>query len=567
MKKILSMGLVMMMLLAIAAGCSDTQQPDPDNTGTPENNGEVTPDADAQPESAVKEITYGRPYDATTMDVHNANDDGSYEILQLIGEGLVRNKGGVIVPGIAESWDVSDDGTEYTFHLRESTWSDGTPLTAKDFEYTYLRIIDPTTAFKNAEQAYALFDNAREYHLGTITDPAEVGVKAVDDKTLVITTPQPNIETLYTLARYPWYPVRQDYAEQHGMAYGAEADTIMTNGPFKLTEWLHEDRLVLEKNENYWDADIIKLTKITGIVGATAETGVDMMLSGTLDIMATTDYNQMASLQDAGMTVESYTSQYQFVYINASGKTDESGKFLTNANFRLALNYSINRKAIAEGVFTGSEPAYRITAPGTMGVNGLFQDEYPFEGYPVEGDPEKAKEYFDLAMQELGTTVDDIPELSMLCFDSQRSLTVLQAVQDMLLSTLGVKCYIDPQPIQQMLAKVSDGDYDLWWGGQSLGSVDWASPDSFLGNYDFRMPSYTGTWRNEEFIQLYDIVRQTMDMKERKDALFEIEKILCLQDPPFILVAWTQNYVVHVPELSGLLLGNAYDMTYMDLNR
>ena len=563
MKRSLALLLATIMLFAAAAGCNpsepgETTTKPADTTTSPVSTTTEAPTAPAEP----KEITFARSFDPTTLDPHNTVEAVAYEILYLTGEGLLRNKNGVLQPGIAEKWDVSPDGYEYTFHLRKSTWADGTPLTAHDFVYSFLRVVDPAQAYEQAQYAYPVLKNSEQYHTGEITDASQVGVEALDDYTLKITCTTPGVETLNTLSRYPWLPIKKDVAEQYGAAYGAEAEKVMGNGPFKLVSWAHQDNLVLEKNQNYWDKDSIKLDKITGIIGAADQTGADMMLAGSLDYMKTTNAEIMQQLVDAGFESTKYTSQLQVLLIG--GKTDESTAFMDNANFKLALNYALNRQAITDTLFTGGLPATRLTPPTVMGVNKPFVEEYPYEGWPAAGDKEKAKQHLELALQELGKTIDQVPELSIICYESANSVLVMQAVQDMYLSVLGINCVIDQLPIQQMFAKAFSGDFDMWWAGQSIGTMDWGSPDGFLSSFDWRLPGYTGTWKDEEFARLYDIVQTTTDVKERKDSLFAIEKILIQDNPPFITIAYTQQFVIYDAKLSGPEITSFDDITYMD---
>ncbi len=545
MRKWMALTLVIVCLVATVAGCSQPTPP--------------------PPAPVAKEIRIGRPYDATTFDPGNANDDGSYDIWRMIGEGLVRQVDGDLLPGIAQTWDTSSDGLEYTFHLRKNTWSDGSALTAKDFEYSFLRLIAPENALSNSASGL-IFKNAQKYMSGEC-EASEVGVEAVNDDTLKIVLEQASLETLTRLAGYQFFPVSKTAVEKAGEAYGSEAANILTNGPFKLTEWTHEAKMVLEKNDKYWDAGSINLTKVTAVVGATGETAVDMMLAGELDFVYTTDYAQMKSLEDAGFSVTPYSSGYQFVLMNSNGRNDESARFMKNSNFRKALNLAVSREAIVSSIFTGAEAATRVSAPDTAGVEGLFVEEYPLEGWPAEGDPAAAKEALDLALEELGATVDDVPTLSMLCFESQRSMTVLQAVQDMILNALGIECQIDPQPIQQMLAKAYSGDWDMWWGGRNRGSMDWASSDGWGADYDYTMPDYIEGWVNEEYVELLGTLKAAKDLKGRKDALFEMEKIL-VDDPPFILVGWTQTFACSAKGLTGVNVLDGYsNLIYADFTK
>lgn len=558
MKRIFALTLALVLVLSLFAGCGNSNE-----SASGEAAGETAAAAPAGP----KEIVIGKDYDATTLDPANGNDDGSYNIIKYLSEGLVRNKGGVIVPGVAESWDASPDGLEVTFHLRDNAvWTDGTPVTAEDFRYTFIRLLDPNVAYNYCDSAF-IFKNGEAYFNGECT-AEEVGVEVIDEKTLKITREEPSIETLFELAGTAFLPVRQDYAEQYGVAYGAEASQIMTNGAYTLTEWGHDAQMVLTKNDTYWDKDSINLDKVTYMLGASGDTAIDMMMAGQLDLITNGVESKVASLTDLGFVAEPFSSGYQCLHMNSAGRNEDSAKFMSNSNFRRALNLTINRDAIIASANLGWSATTRISATNDMGVSDTMHNEYPLEGWPTNGDAAKAKEYFDLAMQELGTTAEDVPELSMLCFDSEGNMTILQAAQDMILNTLGIKCVIDPQPIQQMIGKAISGDWDFWYGGMTAGTMDWLSAGSVAeGFYSNPANDDYGTYNycNEEFNALFDKASIALDVKERKDLLFEMEKIL-VEDPATIMLGWNRTFVVTKANLTGLLIsGGDADYTYMDL--
>ena len=560
MKKILSLVLALAMVLSLAACGGNAPAADAPAADAP------AADAPAAP-AAPKEINIAKAYDATTLDPHQGNDDGSYNIIKYLSEGLVRNKGGVIVPGVAETWEMNEDGTEVVFHLRDNAvWSDGTAITAEDFHYSFLRLLDPSVGYSYCDSGF-IFKNGEAYFNGEAT-AEEVGVEVIDSKTLKITRENPSIETLYQLAGTPFLPVRKDVAEAHGVSYGAEADKIMTNGAFTLTEWGHEAKLVLVKNDKYWDKDSINLDKMTFVVGASGDTAIDMMMAGQLDLLENGVDSKVQPLIDMGFTATPYSAGYQCLHMNSKGRTEASNKFMANSNFRQALNLTINRAAIIASANLGLMPATRISASNDMGVNDTMHNEYPLEAWAATGDAAKAKEHFDLAMKELGTTAADVPELSMLCFDSEGNMTILQAAQDMILNNLGIKCVIDPQPIQQMIGKAITGDWDFWYGGMTGGTMDWLSAGSVAeGFYSNPDKDEYGTYNycNKEFNALFDKASVALDVKERKDLLFEMEKIL-VSDPATILLGWNRTYVVTKDGLPGLLIsGSDSDYTYMDL--
>jgi oligopeptide transport system substrate-binding protein len=518
--------------------------------------------ADAAP--AAKEIVWARGYDASSLDPAEASDDASISIVSYIGEGLTRLVNGEVVPGVAESWDVSDDGLTYTFHLRTSTWSDGTPLTAGDFEYSFLRLVDPNAGHSQANAGY-VFANAQDYAEGK-ADVSTVGVKAVDDSTLQLTFKETSLENLYTLATTQFLPVKKDLADQEATAYGSEKDKIIGNGPFTLTEWSHDAQIVLEKNPNYWNADDVKLTKITALAGVAEDAAVEMMQTGQVDVYSFKTPQNYQQLADS-FSDFAYSDSDTFLHINNTGSSPEAGKFLSNVNFRLALSYALDRTALCNSVLPGQTPATRLAQPDMAGVSGKFVDEYPLEnGINVAADAAKAKEYLDKALTELGATIDQVPELSMLCYESQTSQTVLQACQDMFLSTLGVKCKIDPQPIQQMISKVYSHDFDFWYGGIPAGSLDVASTNGVLPYWDSSNPDALFGYNNPKFDEYVKTAQTSLDMKARKDAVFEAEKIFCAEVPD-LLITWQTVHCMYKPSivLNGTNPAFGEDLAFADI--
>ena len=183
-------------------------------------------------------------------------------MFQQTNEGLVRlDDKGVAQPGVAEKWDVSKDGLTYTFTLRDNAkWSDGSKVTAQDFEYSWKRTLDPKTA---AQYAFMVgWVKGGNAFMGGKGSVDEVGVKAKDDKTLVVTLENPVPFFVEQMAFPTFFPQKKEFVEKQGDKYGTDADKQLYNGPFKLTSWVHEQSATIEKNENYWDAAKVKLEKV-----------------------------------------------------------------------------------------------------------------------------------------------------------------------------------------------------------------------------------------------------------------------------------------------------------------
>ena len=244
-KKLLAVLLTTAMAASLAVGCSTPKSSDGSNSKDSSNSDE-------------KVFRYATNTEPTSLDPTKGQSIGDNEIQHAITEGLVRNTAGDIQPGLAEKWEVSDDGLTYTFHIREDAkWSDGEALTANDFVYSWQRLVDPETASPYAFIGDYL-KNGYAIETGTM-DKSELGVKAVDDQTLEVTLENPTPYFLSLIGSSGQYaPLRQDIVEKYGTDFAATADKNVYSGPFKLTS-SENNEYIFEKNENYWDIDDINL--------------------------------------------------------------------------------------------------------------------------------------------------------------------------------------------------------------------------------------------------------------------------------------------------------------------
>jgi oligopeptide transport system substrate-binding protein len=252
-----------------------------------------------------------------------------------------------------------------------------------------------------------------------------------------------------------------------------------------------------------------------------------------------------------------------------NGKTADSGRFLSNVNFRRALSYALDRSAACATVLPGQTPASRLIDPDANGISGKYVDEYPIAdgaGINITADVAKAQEFLQLALTELGATIEDVPELSMLCYESQGSQTQLQAYQDMFLTVLGIKCVIDPQPIQQMIGKVYSFDYDFWLGGVSIGSMDVASADGALNYWDMSNPDALFGYQNQTFSDLLAEAQQATDLQVRYDKIAELEKIF-IDEVPDLLITWKTINVMFKQGIVITSIDKSYgaDLAFADI--
>lgn len=555
MKRSLTLVLVMVLVLSLALTACGPKAPAEEPTP-----GE--PAATAEPKVLRMPITSEPP----ALDQQIATDTYAIMLGNALYEGLVRvGDDGQATPGMAESWTISEDGLTYTFKLRDANWSDGKPVTAKDFEYGIKRLLNPATASEYAFQGYYIV-NGEEYNTGKITDPSQLGVKAIDDKTLEIKL---NVPTGYFLALTNFislFPVRQDFVEAQGTAYASEADKILYNGPFVLKEWKHEESLLLEKNPEYWNKDAIKLDRVEIAIVNDANTAMGMYEAGDLDFVGLPK-DRVQEFVDNGQAKFYYDGAEFYFQFNVAGRNKEVGKFTGNANFRKAFAYAIDRQNFIDAVLkNGSDPATRYVLPLLSGVNDLFAKEYPLEFYPKNADPAKAKEYLDKALAEIGTTVDKVPAIEYLTDDSESVRIMAEAIQDMVSKNLGVKIEIKQVPFKQRLELMNKKDYDIVMAGWG---PDYNDPMTFMDLWVIGGGHNNTNWNDQTYTDMINFCKSTPDVKARADKMFEAEKYL-LENGPIVPIYNRRRAWVHVDGLTGMVrnfIGADPDFIYADITR
>jgi oligopeptide transport system substrate-binding protein len=260
------------------------------------------------------ELAWNLGSDPKTLDpqLNSASDAG--DILTNLYEGLMREVDGKLVNGMADSYEVSEDGLVYTFTLKDAKWSDGEPVTAGDFEFGWKRAMNPETA---SEYSFimesASIKGAAEY-IGGTGSADEVGVKALDDKTLEVTLTAPTEYFLGLTGFYTFMPVREDVVDVEGI-WAKDPAKAISNGPFKLSEYKAGDKIVLVKNENYWNADSVKLNTITASMIVEDSTMLTAYQNNELDIIDTMPSAEIAKLQAEDPTFKVLPTIGTYYYI------------------------------------------------------------------------------------------------------------------------------------------------------------------------------------------------------------------------------------------------------------
>lgn len=453
---------------------------------------------------------------------------GEYQIVTQSQASLLRivtddNDKDTYVEDGCESYEVSDDGLTYTFHLRENYWSDGEKVVAQQYVDAALRALNPDNGYSTTE--FLPIKSAQAYYDGEC-DASELGVKAVDDNTVEYTLESPNSEFLYYIAYRAGYPCRQDVIDKATSTYGTNVDEMVFNGPFKVTSWVKENSVTLEKNDKYWDADNVKLNTVTMQYVAEHSTQATLFDAQQLDIVP---YND-----DYGADWEAQAADGKIDYVNKVGAysdflvfaIENGGKsgLMGNANIRQALSLAVDRQELCDTVWGRYEPAYTyvpsaVTCGGetynTAGEGKVkdLQAEYSTD--------ESLQELFKKGLEELGkdtdlsaVTIDFVVEADNVARQTQAEY-LAQTWQNKLGIQVNVDVTTDAEERQQQM------DYDVGVNGWEGG----ASPYNYLFvvNVPYGLKYLTGVYTNEHVNELLDQVTSITDAAKQAEMFHEIE--------------------------------------------
>lgn len=481
-----------------------------------------------------------------SLDPALATDSTSGAIIRNVFEGLTTLSDGEVAPGVAESWELSDDLLTYTFKLREdATWTNGQPVTAHDFEYAWKRVLNPETASSYASILYVI-DGAKSYNSGEESEE-DVKVAAIDDHTLEVTLTEPCAYFLELTAFYTYLPVNKEAVES-GNGWAAEAgEQYVTNGPFTMTTWNHNSEVILTKNPTYWDADNVSLEEVNIQIITSEATATVEYQAGNLDYLGT-PYGTLSldSIDlfkaDGSMKTEPYAGIYMY-------KLNTTDELIQNVNLRKALALAIDRQSLIDNILKGNQIPALGYVPAT--IHGFEEDR----GYFQDGDFEAAKEYLAKAMEELGLSDPGEITIKLSINDSEAHMTIAQYVQESWAKNLGIQTEIDSTEWQVYLDRIRDLDYQV---GRLGWIADYNDPNTFLEMYKTADDGNNNTgWESPDFAEKLTAATKETDPEKRTGLLLEAESIM-IEDMPVIPVYYyTNNYVVsdHVQNMKPDALG------------
>ncbi|MDG1749691.1 MAG: peptide ABC transporter substrate-binding protein [Porticoccaceae bacterium] len=504
-------------------------------------------------------LYWGNGTEPQSLDPQIATGVPEHHVISAVMEGLVLKDRKTLEPrpGVAKTWDISNDGRVYTFYLRENAkWSNGDAHTAHDYVWSWWRALQTTLG---NQYAYMLFPikNAKRYYDGETSDFSDVGVKAINNRTLQVTLTNPTPYFLQLLDHYSLFPVHQATIEKFGRAdergtrWSYEGN-LVGNGPYKLEEWKINRHITVTKNPYYWDEANVSINSIVFKPVDNAVTEERMFRAGALHVTSSIPADKIAIYQEKSAPELKITPYLGTYFYRLNINTPQ----LQDKRVRRALGMAIDRKQLVDNITKGGQiPAYTMTPPGTMGY---------FPESTLNFDPEVAKRLLAEAGYPNG---EGFPPIEILYNTNEGHRKIAVALQEMWKNYLNIDIKLLNQEWKVYLATESAGDYQISRGGW-IG--DYVDPNNFLDMFLCNGGNNRTGWCNEEYDRLILEVAPSQSSHEQRLKIFQQAETILLEDMPIIPVyTYTSIKLLHpsVRNFDDNILNQAmYKDLYLDAN-
>ncbi|MCY7801075.1 peptide ABC transporter substrate-binding protein [Bacillus haynesii] len=474
----------------------------------------------------------------TSFDPPIGFNNVSWQALNNLMEGLTR-LGADHEPeaASAEKWNISDDGKTYTFTIRDDAkWSNGDPLTAGDFEYAWKRLLDPKTGSSAAFLGYFI-EGGEAFNSGKGAKD-DVKVKAVDEKTLKVTLESPQQSFLSIVANPAFFPVPQKVAEKNPK-WHEEAATFVGNGPFKLTEWKHDESFTMVKSDTYWDRDTVKLDKVIWAMVDDRNTDYQMFESNELD----TAYvpAEMSEKLMGADEVKVFDQAGLYYY-----RFNVNKEPFQNEKIRKAFAMAVDQQEIVDYVTkNGEKPARGFVSPGIKGPNGKdFREE---GGDLLKYDADEAKQLLEKGMKE--ENYEKLPAVTLTYSTKPEHKKMAEAIQQKLKSTLGVDVKLANMEWNTFLEEQKALKFQF---SQSSFLADYADPINFLESFQTGNAMNRTGWSNSEYDELIKAAKNEADEEKRTELLHQAEELL-FEGMPIIPIHFYNQVHLEKENVKGIV--------------
>jgi oligopeptide transport system substrate-binding protein len=506
---VVTLGLVLSVALT---GCSSTSKPSAN-----------------EPAKEMK-ASYNPGSEPKTLDPQMSNGIPEAIVEMSLFEGLTRlDKNNVPQPAIAEKWDVSPDGMKYTFHLRDTKFSNGDPLTAEDFKAAWMHAMDPAAAAEYAYQVADYIKGGAEYN-SKKGKAEDVGVKVIDAKTLEVTLANPCTYFLSLTAFPTYFPVDKKVVEAN-KDWNLKAETFVGNGPFKMQSWAHNDKIIAVKNENYWDAKSVKITQLTLTLIEDNKAALTAYEAGQIDGMDGAPADDIDRLLKSGdMKADPQVGTYYYRF-------NVTKKPFDDVRVRQALAMAIDRQLIIDTIAkTKEKKAFGFTSYGINDADTTKSFREVGGDYFKE-DVAKAKQLLADAGYADGK---GFPEFKILFNSGASHEKIATAIQDMWSRNLGVKVSLRPEEWKVYQESEQKLNYDVARAGW-IG--DYLDPMTFMDMFVTKGGNNQTGWSNAEYDKLIKDAKANPDVKARMQQLHDAETILMKDMPVMPIYHYNNKYV------------------------
>lgn len=490
----------------------------------------------------------------------NSAVDGATIIIHAF-EGLTKlDKNGKVVEGMAKSYKASDDGKKFTFKLRDAKWTDGQPVKAQDFVYSWRRAVDPKTASEYAYQLYYI-KNGQAINEGK-AKLEDLGVIAVDDKTLEVTLEAPTAYFLEITSFPTLFPLREDIVSKDPTGWATKPETYVSNGPFKLKSWEHDAELVFEKNADYYDAKKILPSAVKFMLIVEDNSVLAAFKNDEVIFADSMPSEEIPALKKEGvLKIDPQLGTYFYCF-------NTTKKPFDNVNVRKALSLSIDRQYIVDKIAQGNQiPAGAFVPGGVPDVNpspdfrATGKDYYDPSAAGLEKNIAEAKKL----LADAGyTDISTFPQIELAYNTEGGHKAIAEAVQEMWKKNLGISVKLTGQEWKVFQQTRKDGNFDVCRHGW-LG--DYVDPMTFLDMWTSNSGQNDAKYKNAEFDKQIAIGKSSSDRKVRMQAMHKAEDMLMGDMAIMPIYFYSDLYLIN-PSLKGFYgspLGFKYFMySYID---
>ncbi|WP_210470209.1 ABC transporter substrate-binding protein [Vibrio crassostreae] len=496
----------------------------------------------------VQELVRGNGTEVATIDPHKSQGVPESHVIRDLLEGLVNQDGeGNTIPGVAESWETTDNKT-FTFHLRkDAKWSNGDPVTAEDFVYSWKRAVDPATASPYAwYMEYTKMANAKDIVAGK-KDKSELGVKAVDANTLVVELETAVPYFVMMMGHTTMKPVHQATVEKYGDQW-TKPDHFVGNGAFSVDKWVVNERLVLKRNDQYWNNDKTVLNKVTFLPIENQVAEMNRFLSGEIDFtneLPTEHFKRLQKEYAEDVSVAGNLCTYYYIFNTKKAPFDD-------VRVRQAISYAIDRDIVTGAILAqGQKPAYFLTPEITAG----FDPELPAYGKMSQKERNAEAERL---LEEAGYGKDNPLKFNLLYNTSENHKKIAVALGSMWKKTLGLSVTLENQEWKTYLSSKDSGDFEVaragWCG-------DYNEASSFLTLMKSNNTTGGVHYDSAAYDQIIDKALNSTSEEERKALYLEAEALMANDMPIAPIYQYVKSRLLN-PHVGGFPINNAEDKIF-----